>query len=347
MQRPLVSLIVLNYNGRPWLERCIDSIRQQTIFTQCELLVADNISTDGSNDLGRKLLANLPNARFIQHSQNEGYCQGNNLAAAQATGEYLWFLNNDLWLEPDCLEILLRETKANNAAAAGPLVLNYADNSFQSLGAFGFDIFGLATARHQCATTSEVFMPEGCSYLIRKDLFDQLGGFDPVIFMYADEMDLSVRAWVTGHKIIAVPAARLHHRGAADANPEGGASIVEFRTSDTKRFYANRNNLMVLLKNGRNILLLLALLQIFVLFPLEFIAGVLLVRRWRFVRRSYIDPLSDCWRLRGHITAERRKINTLRKRSDLWMLRFLRLRLNRWDEAIRIRKYGLPKVSAK
>jgi GT2 family glycosyltransferase len=342
---PLVSVVVLNYNGARWLERCLGSLREQTLFPQIEVIVADNLSNDGSDHLAAQLLNGWSNGVFIQHGQNLGYCAGNNRAAEAARGQYLFFLNNDTWLEPDCLETLLAETRRLGASVAAPLVLNYDDDSFQSLGAFGFDLFGLVSTRASSAQPREVLMPEGCAYLIERKLFEQLGGFDPEFFMFADECDLSWRVWISGHKAVAIPAARLHHRGAAQVNPQGGGKVVESRTSDNKRFYANRNNLLVVLKNAQHILLLLSLFQAALLL-LEAVASVFLVRRWGFIKRAYWDAFHDCWRLRKHIRAERRRILAFRKRSDFWMLRFMRLRLNRWDELQRIRQFGLPKVSA-
>jgi hypothetical protein len=141
-----------------------------------------------------------------------------------------------------------------------------------------------------------------------------------------------------------VPSARLHHRGAANVNPAGGGKVVELRTSDTKRFYANRNNLLVLLKNARNFLLLLVPLQLLFL-AAEAVLGLVLVRRASFVRRAYVDAVADCWRLRRHIAAERRRLRLLRRRGDVWMLRFFRLRLNRWDELLRVARLGRPRVA--
>ena len=291
------------------------------------------------------MLREWSNGRFIQNGLNLGFCEGNNRGAQSATGRYLFFLNNDAWLEPDCLEVLLRETERMKADAATPLVMNFDDDTFQSLGAAGFDIFGLATCRLPHIDTREVLMPEGCSYLIRRSLFETLGRFDAEFFMFADELDLSWRLWVAGGRAVAVPSARLHHRGAANVNPRGGGTVVEVRTSDSKRFYSNRNNLMVILKNGRNILLLLAVLMSG-LFLAEALVMLLLIRRWSFIRRSYLGAFADCWRLRHHICAERRRVRQFRRRSDWWMLRFFRLRLNRWDEIHRLRQLGVPKVTA-
>jgi GT2 family glycosyltransferase len=341
---PLVSVIVLNYNGARWLERCLNSLRAQTIFDQVEVILADNVSSDGSERLGKQIVEGWPRGVFVQHSANLGYCEGNNRAAEAAHGEYLLFLNNDTWLEPRCLEQLLAEVQRTGAGAAAPLILNYDDDSFQSLGAFGFDLFGLASTRAYATQTREVLMPEGCAYLIQRELFQGLGRFDPEFFMFADEFDLSWRVWISGRHAVAVPSAKLHHRGAAQVNPAGGGAAVEFRTSDTKRFYANRNSLLVLLKNAHHLLLLLVPLQLGLL-VLEALAGLALVRRWSFVRRAYWGAVVDCWRLRGHILNERRRIRQFRRRGDLWMLRFLRWRLNRWDEIQRLRRFGVPKVT--
>jgi GT2 family glycosyltransferase len=340
----LVSVIVLNYNGARWVERCLESLRAQTIFEQIEIILADNLSSDGSDQLGKRLVEACPHEVFLQHGQNLGYCEGNNRAAEIARGEYLLFLNNDTWLEPRCLEQLLAEVQRTGAGAAAPLVLNYEDDTFQSLGAFGFDLFGLTSTRAFAAETREVLMPEGCAYLIQRKLFEELGRFDPEFFMFADEYDLSWRVWISGHQAVAVPSAKLHHRGAAQVNPAGGGAAVEFRTSDSKRFYTNRNSLLVLLKNARLLLLLLVPLQLGLLL-LEAVAALVLVRRWDFVRRAYWDAVEDCWRLRRHILAERRRIRQFRRRGDLWMLRFLRWRFNRWDEIQRVRQFGVPKVT--
>jgi len=180
--------------------------------------------------------------------------------------------------------------------------------------------------------------------LIRRELFARIGQFDAGFFMYADEYDLSWRVWIAGSRAVAVPAARLHHRGAVNVNPKGAGTVVETRTSDSKRYYTNRNNLLVILKNTQHVLLLLVPLQIGFLM-LEAVAGIVLIRRWSFLRRAYLEAFADCWRQRDYWRAERSKIRALRRRSDWWMMRFLRLRLNRWDELRNIGRFGLPKVN--
>jgi GT2 family glycosyltransferase len=341
---PALSVVILNYNGTRWIKRCLESIASQTVFSQLEVIVVDNCSDDGSDELAASMLAGWENGSFIQNGANLGFCEGNNRGARSARGKYFFFLNNDTWLEPDCLEKLLDGANRHHPGAATPLVLNYEDSSVQLVFGVTYDVFGLPAFAQREPEYCEIFMPPGCSYLIEAELFRAVGGFDKEIFLYADELDLSWRVWISGRSCAAIQSARLHHRWAANVNPKGGEKTLEFRTSDSKRYYANRNNLLVLLKNAQHILLLLVPLQV-LLFGLEALAGLILLRRWSFAKRSFFDAVADCWRLRSHIAAERRRIRTFRKRGDWSMLRFLGWRFNRWDELQRLRRFGVPKVT--
>lgn len=343
-RKPDISVVILNYNGAVWIQRCLKSLAEQTIFDRIEVIVADNLSSDGSDRMAEAQLAGWQRGRFVQNGQNLGYCEGNNRGAAVATGEFLFFLNNDTWLEPNCLEILLDEVRKKGAAAATPLILDYDSDQFQSMGADGFDMFGLASPRRPRSHTIPILMPEGCSYLIQRDLFHRIGQFDTEFFMYGDEMDLSWRVWFAGHDAIAVPASRLHHRSAANVNPAGGAKMVEHRTSDSKRYYSSRNSLVLILKNAQHFLLLLAFSQL-VLTVLESLVVALAIRRWSFAKRNGWDALRDTWKLRHHICQARRKHRLFRQRGDWFMARFLRWRPNRWDEVVRVCKQGWPKVA--
>jgi GT2 family glycosyltransferase len=344
--QPLVSIVVLNCNGAGWLPKCFGSIKAQTIIGQIETVMVDNDSSDDSVAVARKLLADFHNACIVRNSENLGFCEGNNSGSRAAKGRWLLFLNNDTWLEPDCMEKLIAGTEKLGAAASTPLVLNYPDNSYQDFGFYGFDFFGLPSPSAIATGTREIFIAGGCSYLIRADVFNQLGMFDAEYFIYSDDADLSWRVWLAGYKVAGIFEARLHHRGAAGVNPSGGITTVEFRTNDRKRFLTNRNCVLTLLKNGQHILLLPIIPLIALLF-LESLAGALLLRRWSFARASFWSVLHDCWRLRGHISRRRKAVSTFRKRSDFWMLRWFKLRLNRWDEVKRTIKFGPPRVDAK
>ena len=343
--QPVASVVVLNRNGVGWLPKCFASIRNQTIYDQIETIMVDNDSSDNSVATARQLLGNFSSAAIVRNPIGLGYCGGNNNGTRAVRGKYALFLNNDAWLEPDCLEKLVAETSRAGAAAATPWVLNYADDTHQDFGFLGFDLFGLSVSSPPPRQLQEVFIACGCSLFVEVAAFKEVGMFDSEFFMYSDEVDLSWRVWIAGHKIIGVPTARVHHRGAAGVNPTGGTKTVELRSTDEKRYFSNRNGLLTLLKNGQHVILLAVVPLTFLLLA-ETLVGSVLLRRWSFAKNTFVDALKDCWRLRGHVRQERKKIAAYRKRSDFWMLRFFRLRLNRWDEIKRVCKFGLPRVDA-
>lgn len=345
MTSPLVSVVILNFNGRAWLPRCIESLGNQTILDKVQVIVADNASTDGSDQVACQLLNQLrSDGKVVQNGGNLGYCEGNNRGAAEAQAKYLLFLNTDTWLEKDCIEKLVEGVEKLKADSASPMVLDYDDNSFQGNGAFGFDVFGYLTNKKKPLPDGIIFAAPGCALLVKKDVFERLGGFDKEFFMYADEADLAWRLTLSGARTITVPEARVHHRGAVAANPKGGEKVVEFRTNEMVRFFATRNSLLVILKNAQHLLLLLAFTQcLWVL--LEMLAVLVITRRWSAVRLAYLRAFADLWRLRHHIAKERRRIRELRRHGDFWMIRFLRLRPGRWVDVQKLFRHGPPKLN--
>ena len=344
---PYVSVIVLNYNGIQWLPRCFDSLARQTVFSNIEVILTDNNSSDGSVKFTEDWFVRTgARGRVVQNGANLFYCGANNNGAATATGEFLLFLNNDTWLEPDCLEKLYQETVKAGAQGAAPLVQNYDDDTFQGGGDVGLDLFGCPNQGSPAEKVQPTFVSPGMSLLINTDIFRKIGGFAPELLIYADETDLSWRIWIAGGKIVSVPTARVHHRGAAVVNPEGQTKTVESRTTDSKRFLANRNGILLLLKNCQHILLVLVLTHLLLLL-VEALVMLVLVRRWSHVRKAYLSAIVEAFKMHAHVRAWRKRIRRFRKRGDFWMLRFIRLKPSRWDEVTRLFKFGPPKVDAK
>jgi GT2 family glycosyltransferase len=221
-----VSVIIVCHNDGRWLPRCLESLRQQTLFVHLEIILVDNASQDGTDKLAQELIAGWDNARFIASGGDRGYCFGINLGAKVAKGRYLYLFNTDTWLEPDCLERLHKAAEAGGAAGAGSLILNYEDDSVQAKGSNGFDLFGNPVSPRGGRDPEVLFCIAGF-YFIRREVFFELGMLDERLFMYGEEMDLSWRIWLSGRKIIPVMEARVHHRGAAGVNPAGGNRVVE------------------------------------------------------------------------------------------------------------------------
>lgn len=346
-QTPRFSVIVLNYNGKEWLPRCLESLSQQTALPQIEVILTDNNSADDSVRFADAWFARTgTRGQVVQNGANLFYCGANNNGAAVAAGEFLLFLNQDAWLEPDCLEKLYDETVRAGADAAAPLVLNYDDDTYQTGGESGLDLFGMVTGGPRAEKVMQTFASPGCSLFIRAEMFRKIGGFPAELLGYADETDLSWRVWIAGGKIVCVPQARVHHRGATVVNPGGNTKIVELRTSDNKRYLTNRNTLISLLKNGQHILLLLVIPHLLLL-AAEALAMLLLTKRWSHVRKAYISAVWDTFKMRRHIFEWRRRIAGFRRRDDFWMLRFLKFKPGHWNEIARVFKMGSPKVDAK
>jgi GT2 family glycosyltransferase len=339
-----ISLVILNYNGAQWLDRCLESICRQTAASRLEVIITDNGSKDASREICERYAPRLPALRFINNGRNLWYCEANNIGAADARSPLVFILNNDLWLEPDCVELLLKAAAEHpDTQLFTPRVSNYDDDTFQGIGARGMDWTGVSWGTPDHTTPREMFSGYGCAFVIRKEYFFKIGAYPPELLIYGDELDLAWRLWASGGRAISTPAAKVHHRGAAVANPAGGSRQVELRTNEMKRFLSVRNGILLLLKNGQHILLLLLLPHLLML-ACEAIVFLALTRNWKFVRQTYIRGFTEAFSMRDHVCQWRRKNRSLRQHGDFWMLRFFTWRLNRLGEFRQVFKLGSPKV---
>lgn len=342
-----ISLVILNYNGARWLDRCLESICNQTAVSRLEVIITDNGSTDASREICERYASRLPALRFLNHGKNLWYCEANNLGAADARSPLIFILNNDVWLEPDCVEMALKAAaESQDAQLFSVRVVNYDDDTFQGYGALGLDWFGVCTSTPDHSTPRELFSGYGCAFVIRKDYFFKIGAYPPEFLIYGDELDLGWRVWVSGGRVMSTPSARVHHRGAAVANPAGGTAHVELRTNEMKRFLSVRNGILLLMKNGQHVLLLMLIPHLLMLLAEAFFFLVA-TRNWKFVRNSYIRGIAEAFRMRAHVRAWREKIKSFRQRGDFWMMRFLHLKPARLGELMVVFKLGSPKVEEK
>jgi len=238
-------VIVVNWNGAPYLEACLESVAKQT-YPQIELLVVDNGSTDGSPDTIRRWSAQ-PNVRIFLLDANTGFTGGNNLAFRHARGEWLALLNNDAVAEPDWLARLV--ARGNPAARIGmlggkilltgtPGVIDKAGHLIWPDGQNRGRGTGEAD-RGQYDQEEEILWPDGCAALYHRELITQTGGFDDAFFAYGDDADLGLRARLLGWRAWYVPQAVVHHHHSASA----GAF------SPNKILLVERNRLLLALKN--------------------------------------------------------------------------------------------------
>lgn len=249
---PTVTIIMLNWNGLADTENCLRSVFAHT--ANVDVIVWDNGSREDEASFIEKTFGD----RVTVHRSpvNVGITGGYNGAARLAKTEYLIFLNNDAevaagWLAP------LLQTMENDASvgACQPKIRSWHErNRFDYSGACGgfLDAFGypftrgrifseMEEDRGQYDDAMDIHWASAACMMIRKNLWDELGGVDEGFFVYMDEVDLCWRLRLGGYRIVCVPQSTTYHKGAA--------TMKKFPAR--KRFFEHRNNLLMLLKNLR------------------------------------------------------------------------------------------------
>ncbi|RME86108.1 MAG: glycosyltransferase family 2 protein [Caldilineae bacterium] len=231
------SVIIANWNGAHHLRVCLDSLRRQT-HQDFEVIVVDNGSTDGSVEMVQK---EYPEVHLLALDDNYGFIVACNRGAQFARGEVLVMLNNDTEVEPQWLEALCRalEQHPEAGSAASKMLLFERRDTLHSAGdMLGPDFMPMNRGvweidQGQYDADLYIFGPCGGAAAYRRELWEQLGGFDERLFMYLEDVDLAWRAQRAGWKSIFVPEARVYHHLSAT----GGGTIASY--------YVGRNTILL------------------------------------------------------------------------------------------------------
>lgn len=240
---PRVTVIIPNYNGHRWLKICLDSLKRQT-FTEFEVLVVDNGSSDGSVQF---IKDSFPEVRVLALPENRGFVGAVNEGIRNSQSEYVALLNNDIEAHPRWLEELMKFLDAHKEVGfCASKMLNYYDRQRLDDCGDGFTIWGIGYKIGERQLDSglynevrEVFGACGGAALYRRSLFEDVGLFDESFWMYYEDVDLSFRARWAGHKCLYVPTAIVYHMVGMTARKEK----VRLRR------WCIRNGLTVLAKN--------------------------------------------------------------------------------------------------
>ncbi len=238
-----VSVIIVNWNGGPALDACLASLAAGGV-SEAEVILVDNASSDAS---ARAACARHPRVRLLETGANLGFAAGANRGAAAAGGDVLVFLNPDARALPGALATLVaalagapRAGIAGGGLAGeggrwqpasarfGPLAHLVLDTTLGRLGA------RLRRAPHRVDWVYGTFMA------VRRDLFRELGGFDPRYFLYGEDLDLCYRAARLGVRTLHVPAARAVHGANLSAAQRFGDAREAEVVKGEMRFYAAR-----------------------------------------------------------------------------------------------------------
>lgn len=236
-----VSVVVVNWNGRRWLEQCLPTLAAQT-FHDFEIIIVDNGSTDGSIAW---LAEQWPDARLIALPENAGFAAGNNAGIRAARGRYIVTLNNDTRAAPDWLAALLRAADKPGVGMVASRMVQWQQPERLDSAGIEVDWAGMAWNRgwgepaENAMAPAWVFGPSAGAALYRRDMLDAIGLFDEAFFAFYEDVDLAWRAQRAGWRCRYAPDALVYHWHSATA-----AGIT-----DQKLFLLARNRLWCALKN--------------------------------------------------------------------------------------------------
>ncbi len=230
---PLVSVIIVNYNGMKFLENCIGSLLAQT-YPNVEIIIVDNASTDSSIAY---LMSRYDGLILVENAANLGFAGGVNTGIRNSQGHFIMTLNNDAWADARCIEHLVTEMTGDDRTGMCATKMLFPDTRINSAGicisqsgaAWDRGMFEADTGQYN--NLEEIFGPCAGAALYRRKMLDEIGLFDEDFFLYLEDVDLAFRGRLAGWKCMFVPEAVVFHYHGGTAG---------FR-SDITIYYGNRN----------------------------------------------------------------------------------------------------------
>ncbi len=241
-----VGIFVLNYNGKKFVHDLYSSLLAQT-YKDFDIIVVDNASSDSSIDLIKNT---FPHIKINQFKQNYGFARAFNYVARKYPYEFILFLNNDLYVEPNWLEELMRSIERNklilmanckNLYWTKPNFINSAGGKLTFLGT-GTQLGNYEKNAEYVDQEKYIGMAQGCAMMVRRELFLKIGGFDTYYFLLGEEADICWRGWLSGYRTIYNPKSILYHYGAYS---------IKQKTWFFTEFQVTKNRYMTLLKNAQ------------------------------------------------------------------------------------------------
>lgn len=248
MTNPLISVIIVNWNGEKVIKDCLSSLFAQK-YKNIEVIVVDNNSHDSSRDIIRSFKKVL----LIEHNVNSGFAEGNNIGFKTAKGEYILLLNSDVFVTENFLLLLLTSLQKNRKIGVVQPKVLYSGNALHndkvinSIGAYytntGFLYYPGYGKVHNLPLynkNKKIFTAYGACMLIRREVIDSVGLFDGDFFMYFEETDFCMRVWMGGWEVVYISDASIYHKGGVSARKYGTEKIY---------FHSFKNRINTYLKN--------------------------------------------------------------------------------------------------
>lgn len=265
---PAISVVVVSWGAEPWLERCVEAILASDGVV-VDVLLVDNGCTDGAVER----LRGRPGVTVVDPGRNLGFAEGCNagvVASASSGSAVVALVNPDAVVEPDALAMLVRAVSEPGVGIATcslrladrPDLLNSAGNELHFLGLSWSGSFERPAIERD--ERRDVIAASGGGMAVRREVWEELGGFVPELFAYQEDAELSVRCWLSGRRVVYEPRAVILHR-------------YEFSRNPIKFFLLDRNRLWLVLTvyQARTLTLLAPalLLQELAMFPVAVLQG--------------------------------------------------------------------------
>lgn len=243
---PKVSIVILNYNGKKWLEQCLPSWKKVT-YAELEVIVVNNGSSDDSAEFVKK---KYPWVRLLDIHPNRGFAGGNNYGVKKAKGKYILLLNNDTQVTPGFLQPMVELMEQDDTVGViQPEMRNMrfkekhdAVASFYTSTGFLYHYGYMQSIKDkQYKKEFLCYSIKGSCMFMRRSEYIKLGGLDEDFVCYVEESDLCHRYWLSGKKVLYYPKSYMYHWGGGDM------SIME--KSETTIFRAFRNRFISYVKN--------------------------------------------------------------------------------------------------
>ena len=329
---PLISVVVANWNGCRFLEKCLSALAAQT-YPAVEVIVVDNGSSDGSLAW---IAVHFPAVQVVANASNLGFAVANNQGIAAARGAFVALLNNDAWADPDWLANLYAaiEPDARIGMVASLMLLAARPEVVDSAGicvdrcGISWDRAGGQSAAEWSMGPAEVFGACAGAALYRREMLDELGGFDEDFFAYLEDVDLAWRARWLGWRASYAPAARVYHIHSGTGG-EGSA----FKT-----YWLARNKIQLLLKDypARGLWLFAPLIVLYD--SLSLVSSVLAQRNLSAWRGRL-----DGWRRAGSALRKRRLLQAQARRPAAEVAGWLAPAAAPWTVARRYQHLNQPR----
>jgi GT2 family glycosyltransferase len=241
---PSVDIVILSYNCKRFLAECLNAVLS-TKYPNFNVIFVDNNSSDGSVTYVKSMF-DSKKVNVLGLDKNYGFAKGNNIGASLGSGDYIVFLNPDTKVDPEWLTSLVAELESDlTIGICQPKLLQMGSVRIDSTGGF-INRFGFSYNRGfnendqgQFEKVANIFYAKGAALIIRRAVWDLIGGFDPSFFIYFEETDLCWRVWEKGLRVVYIPTSIVYHAG-------GG---ILKKVPNFVRFHESKGRLMLLIKH--------------------------------------------------------------------------------------------------